>query len=73
MLKLFASKKRKVPADEDLESASSAGTVKGTAEYEAKKIKSDTEPLADQNPNASPRLGVRILHEPSDPKTAVVE
>lgn len=70
MRKLLGLKKRDVSADENL---GSAGTAKNTAEHGAKKTMSDTETLADQNSKPNPRIGVSILHEPSDPTAAVVE
>ncbi|MCJ1266225.1 hypothetical protein MMC22_006108 [Lobaria immixta] len=76
MTDLFVSKskKRQYPADENLGTASSAETGKNAAVDERKKIKGNNiEPLIDQNPNVNPRLGVTVLHEPSDPTAAVVD
>lgn len=73
MPKLFRSKKREAPAGENLGPADSPGTAKNTTEYEGKETASDTERLVDWNPNANPGLGVKVLHEPSDPTATVVE
>lgn len=61
MRKLFRSKKREVPEQRNLNPAVSAETAKNTAEHEGKRATSDI------------RLGVTVLHEPSDPMTAIIE
>jgi len=70
MPKLFRSKKREASAGENSGPADSPGTAKNTT---GKETVSDTERLVDWNPNANPGLGVRVLHEPSDPTATVVE
>ncbi|MCJ1271350.1 hypothetical protein MMC22_011250 [Lobaria immixta] len=67
------SKKRKFPADENLDATSSTGRRKITAIDEGENISSGIGPPVDRNPNVNPRLGVTVLHEPSDPTAAVVD
>ena len=61
MRKLFSSKKREVPEHRNLNPVVSAEKAKNTAEHDGNRATSDT------------RLGVTVLHEPSDPTTTIVE